>query len=181
MNTKNTNYGKREVTNLSRKLQLTAFILLFIMQANAQVSINVNIGSRPTWCESYNDEVEYVYYPEIETYYHINAGVFIYFGSHGWIRSRQLPEYCDGYDYRNAYRVAIDYRGSCPYTYFNVHKKRYYRENCRNYREEYYNPRHCETNYVVVSNHRSYNHYDSHYYRKQKHDNGRHRGHGHRR
>jgi hypothetical protein len=162
-----------------RKLQLiiAVFLLLFTLETSAQVSINVNIGSRPAWCSDYNNEVEYFYYPEIEAYYHINAGVFIYFGPRGWERSRYLPEYCDGYDYRRGYKVAIDYRGDCPYAYFKHHKKRYYRDHCRNYREEYYNPRRCNNNYVVVDRDRDDDDDDDHYYKKEKHDRGRHRGH----
>jgi hypothetical protein len=166
-----------------RKLQFTiaAFILLFTLQSNAQVSVSLNIGSRPTWCNHYEeDEADYYYLPEIEAYYDVRSSVYIYIGPRGWIRSVYLPEYCHNYDVNHGYRVAIDYRGRSPYTYFNNHRERYYRKNYRNYREEYYHPRYDRRReYAVVENHHRDND-DNRYYkgdnRRENHDNGR--GHG---
>jgi hypothetical protein len=167
-----------------KKLQFTiaAFLLLFIFESNAQVSVSLNIGSRPTWCNNYEDEVEYYYLPEIETYYDVRSSVYIYLGPRGWIRSTYLPEYCHGYDINRGYRVAIDYRGRSPYAHFNNHRSRYYRDCHRNYREEYYRPNYgSRRQYVTVENHHRDrdDHNDSHDDRREKnHGNGHGRGHG---
>lgn len=164
-----------------KKLQFTiaAFLLLFTLQSNAQVSVSLNIGSpRPTWYNHHESECDYYYLPEIEAYYDVRSSVYIYLGPRGWIRSVYLPEYCHNYDVNHGYRVAIDYRGHSPYAYFNNHRERYYRPNYRNYREEYYRPNYENRRVVVQNHHRDYDddRYDG--YKKEKHNNGRGNGNG---
>ena len=120
------------------KIILTAFIVSISLESSAQVSINLNIGGRPDWCNNYEQDVQYVYMPEIECYFDMYSSVYVYYGPRGWIRSRNLPEYCHNYDMNRGYRVVLDYRGRSPYAYFDNHRSRYYRDNYRNYREEYY-------------------------------------------
>lgn len=164
------------------KFTIAAFILLFTLQSSAQISVSLNIGSRPTWCDHHEEEYDYYYLPEIEAYYDVRSSVYIYLGPRGWIRSVYLPEYCHNYDVNQGYRVAIDYRGNCPYTYFNNHRQRYYRENYRNYREEYYRPNYeHRRQYAVVENRRRDNDDDDNNYkgenRRKNHDDGKGRGH----
>lgn len=128
---------------------LVAFIILFSFESNAQISVSVNLGSRPQYHDRYENESRYYYLPEIETYYDIQAGIYIFNSSRGWVRSSHLPEYCSNYDVNRGYRVALTYNGYRPYSDFNFHKQKYYRENHRNYREEYYHPR---NNYAAISN-----------------------------
>ncbi|WP_395060689.1 hypothetical protein [Flavobacterium sp.] len=167
-----------------RKLQfiIAAFILLFTLQSNAQVSVSLNINSpRPTWYNHHESECDYYYLPEIEAYYDVRSSVYIYLGPRGWIRSLYLPEYCHNYDVNNGYRVAIDYRGHSPYAYFNNHRDRYYRSNYRNYREEYYRPNY-ENRRVYVSNHHRDDDDDDdhkHYKGREKQNKGRGHGNGH--
>jgi hypothetical protein len=145
---------------LSRNLKLIfgAFILLLTLQSNAQVSVSLNIGTRPDWCGHYEDNVEYFYLPEIEAYYDVHSSVFIYLGPRGWIRSAYLPEYCHGYDLHRGYKVAIDYHGHSPYAYHKHHRTKYFRSNYRNYRQEYYNPGYNRrTAYVAAPRHRDHN------------------------
>ncbi len=178
-------YPNKNFKNTSKKVYfiVALFMFLFTLQSSAQVSINVNIGSRPDWCSHDDDydNVDYYYLPEIEAYYDTHASVFIYFGPRGWIRSRYLPEYCNNYNLNNCYKVVLDYHGNAPYAFYNHHKAKYYCEGRRNYREEYYYPnrRQCRSdNYVVATNY--YNN-DGYYYKKEKHrdnDDDRGRGHG---
>ncbi|WP_310557163.1 hypothetical protein [Flavobacterium sp.] len=145
------------------KFILAAFIVFLSLESSAQVSINLNIGGRPDWCNNYEEDVQYVYMPEIECYYDVRSSVYIYLGGNGWIRSRSLPEYCHNYDMNRGYRVVLDYRGRSPYAHFDNHRTRYYRDNHRNYREEYYGHNHNRrSNHVAVV----YN--DKHHY---KHNN----------
>lgn len=145
------------------KFILAAFIVFLSLESSAQVSINVNIGSRPDWCSNYDDNVEYVYLPEIECYYDVRSSVYIYFGRNGWIRSRYLPEYCHNYDFNSGYVVVLDYHGNSPYAHFDNHRTRYYRNCHRNYRNEYYGHSYNRpNNHVVVQN--------NHYYKQNKHN-----------
>ncbi|MCL9808413.1 hypothetical protein [Flavobacterium luminosum] len=176
-----------------KKLQFIfgAFLVLFSLESNAQVSISLNIGSRPTWHDHYHEErVQYVYLPEIECYYDTYDAVYVYYGPNGWIRSRYLPEYCHGYDINRGHRVVINYRGNSPWVNFDYHRRHYWRDNYRNYRHEYYGPNYNRrTNYVVVKerrydndDHYYYRNNDRGYYKKQNDRNenhGRGNGHGH--
>ena len=159
-----------------KKIQfiIASVILLFSLQSMAQISVNLNIGSRPVLNENYHhDEVSYYYYPEIEAYFDTYESVYIYYGPQGWIRSQYLPEYCHNYDIDRGYRVAIDYRGNSPFAHFKNHKRKYYRNCDRNYREEFYRPYNRE---VVVYNDHINNHDDHDYYKKQKHNKSYKRG-----
>jgi hypothetical protein len=167
-----------------RKLQITiaAFILLFSIQSNAQVSVSLNIGSRPVLHNNYHDETSYYYYPEIEAYFDMNASVYIYYGPRGWIRSPYLPEHCQNYDINNGYRVAIDYKGNSPFAHFKNHKRKYYRDCHRNYRTEYYRPNYENRREVVAYEdyHRNHNDNDDDNYYKIKNKKGKGRGNGNR-
>lgn len=159
-----------------------AFILFFTLQSNAQVSVNVNIGSRPAprpeWCGHYDDDVDYFYLPEIEAYYDVHSSVFIYMGPGGWIRTAYLPEYCRDYDLNRGHKVVLDYRGHAPYAYFNRHRQMYYHDYYRNYRQEYYHPRQPRrTQYVAMASPRDY-HYNGNHENHNNHDNGHGGGHG---
>ena len=127
-------------TSISTKLTAILFLIfasLFTVKSNAQISIGVSITANTnraytpqyrhvhtTHCGHY-EPVEYYYYPEIEAYYDNNASVYIYYTSNGWVRSRYLPSYCNHYDVRRGYRVALDYHGNRPYRYFDDHKRKY--------------------------------------------------------
>lgn len=153
-----------------KKIQFIIGIVavLFSLQATAQLSVNVSIGSRPQPAVRYVEveEPSYYYYPEIEAYYDVNSSVYIYYGNGGWTRSRYLPEYCNNYDFDRGYKVMIDYRGRSPYAYFENHKVKYHRNYHRNYRDEYYHPRQQRRNdRVIVVQH---DHRKDKYKRKHK-------------
>ena len=113
-----------------RTLKLIAIgIILFASSTiQAQVSVNVNIGTAPSWGPVGYSNVDYYYLPDVESYYDIRATQFIYFGGGRWIRSRQLPNQYRDYDLYNGYKVVLnDYHGSRPYNNFKNHKTKYYR------------------------------------------------------
>ncbi len=158
------------------KLILGTFLLFFTLQSSAQVSVSLNIGGPRDWCDHHDERVQYVYLPELECYYDNYASVYLYMGPNGWIRSRYLPEYCHGYDINRARYVVIDYRGHSPWRYFNDHRRMYYRDGYRNYRQEYYRPQHRRSNHVAVVQHRDYDN-GPRYYKRDRDDNDR-GGHG---
>jgi hypothetical protein len=104
-------------------------ILIASSLTQAQVSVNVNIGTPPSWGPKGYSNVEYYYLPDVQAYYDIRASQFIYLNVGGlWIRSRNLPNQYRNYDLYNGYKVALtDYHGAKPYTYFKNHRTKYYR------------------------------------------------------
>jgi hypothetical protein len=113
-----------------KKLKLIALgIFLFVSSLiQAQVSVNVNIGTPPAWGPVGYSNVQYYYLPDVQAYYDIRATQFIFIKNGKWFRSRYLPGNYRNYDLYNGYKVVLnDYHGSHPYYYFNTHKAKYYK------------------------------------------------------
>lgn len=161
------------------KLFITAFLFFAGSTTQAQISVNVNIGtpapvvvespkvviaSPPEWGPVGYDEVEYYYLPDIQVYYDIRLSQYIYFGNGKWIRSRNLPSRCRNYDLYHGYKVVLtDYHGHSPYSHFNNHKVKYH----KGYKGK---PQKCRGQYKV--------HYEKHDHHDNAHHNN-HKGHGH--
>ena len=94
-------------------------------QAQAQLSINVNIGSQPLWGPVGYDHVDYYYLPDIECYYHVPKRQFIYMDNARWIFSSSLPSRYRGYDLYNGYKVVVNSRN--PYRNFDRDRVAYAR------------------------------------------------------
>ena len=110
------------------KLFAAAIVLFIATSSQAQVSVNVNIGSPPSWGPAGYAAVEYYYLPDVQAYYDIRASQFIYFGNGKWVRSRYLPRQYRNYDLYSGYKVVLnDYHGTRPYTYFKNHKAKYHK------------------------------------------------------
>ena len=110
------------------KLIAAGIFLLLSSFTQAQVSINVNIGTPPSWGPAGYSNVEYYYLPDVQAYYDIRNSQFIYLNAGVWIRSRNLPQQYRNYDLYNGYKVVLnDYHGTRPYTYFKNHRTKYYR------------------------------------------------------
>lgn len=113
-----------------KKLKLIALGTFLIVASlmQAQVSVNVNIGTPPAWGPVGYSNVKYYYLPDVQAYYDIPAGQFIYVKNGKWFRSRNLPGNYKNYNLYNGYKVVLnDYRGSYPYYNYTTHKTKYYK------------------------------------------------------
>jgi hypothetical protein len=109
------------------RLFTVGIFLLGIGLSQAQVSVNVNIGTRPPWGPTVTTE-EYYYLPDIDSYYDIHQSQFIYLNNGLWIRSRSLPRRYGNYDLNTGYVVVLnDYHGHHPYYHFKNHRTKYYK------------------------------------------------------
>lgn len=105
---------------------LIGIVLFLSNMANAQVSVNINIGSPPLWGPVGYTDVRYYYLPDIEAYYDIETSMFIYYGGGIWVHQAHLPSYYSHYDLYNGYKVVLsDYHGNSPHNHFHNHKKKY--------------------------------------------------------
>lgn len=157
---------------------LIALLFLAVSATQAQVSVNVNIGtphvnvsmgSPPEWGPIGYPNAEYYYLPDIEVYYDIRASQYIYFGSGKWIRTGKLPKHCRNYDlYRNYKVVLNDYHGHTPYTHFHTHKKKY----CKGYKGKPQKNRGHNENHDHDHDDDDDDHHDNH------HDHDKHEGKG---
>lgn len=152
-------------------------------KAEAQVSINVNIGSQPLWGPVGYDYVNYYYLPEIETYYHVPRRQFIYQSGGRWIFSSSLPSRYRSYDLYRGYKVVVNSHE--PYRNFYSDRERYSR-----YRNVHHQPviRYSnDSRYYVIKGHPHYGRPSGHYsrdnsrndhYRRDKHYSDRDKGRG---
>lgn len=110
------------------KLIVVAIVLFVANTTQAQVSVNVNIGSAPNWGPVGYSNVDYYYIPDVQSYYDIRQSQFIYYGNGKWIRSKYLPRQYRNYDLYNGYKVVLnDYHGNSPYVNYKDHKSKYYK------------------------------------------------------
>lgn len=94
--------------------------------AQAQVSVNVNIGNPPQWGPVGYSEARYYYLPDVEAYYDIQTAMFIYYTGGAWIHRTYLPQRYRNYDLYSGYKVVMtDYRGNSPHVHYKDHKIKY--------------------------------------------------------
>ena len=105
-------------------------LLFSLYTANAQVSVNVNIGTPPVWAPPHPVVTQYYYLPAIDVYYDVPQEQFIYLNNGAWIRSVNLPYRYRNYQLQGSNVVYLtDYRGDAPYRYHKSHKVKYYKDN----------------------------------------------------
>jgi hypothetical protein len=139
-----------------KKLKLLAvgIILLVTSSIQAQVSINLNIGTAPSWGPAGYGQAQYYYLPDVQAYYDVRASQFVYFGNGRWLRSRYLPRQYRNYDLYNGYKVVLNgYHGNRPYAHYGNHRQRY-SANYRNHSQRSIGQRHDNHRYAK-NNHRS--------------------------
>jgi len=161
------------------KLLAVGIILLLSSSIQAQVSVNLNIGTAPSWGPSGYAAAEYYYLPDVQAYYDVRSSLFVYFGNGRWVRSRYLPRQYRNYDLYGGYKVVLnDYHGSRPYNNFNNHKVKYYRGyHGREQRNIGYNNN--RRVYVKQRGNDNHRRYDNDNHREYKKHDNRNNGNGH--
>ncbi len=84
------------------------FSCMLFKPAEAQISLNVNIGSQPAWGPVGYDRVDYYYMPDIDTYYDVPSHQYVYFDNNAWVRSSRLPAVYSNYNIYNGYKVVLN-------------------------------------------------------------------------
>lgn len=109
------------------KKMLIAFILVastaFFTGVDAQVRINVNIGSQPDWGPVGYDRVSYYYLPDIDAYYYVPDHQFIYRSRNRWIYANALPPSYGRFNLYNGYKVVVN--EPKPYLHNDVYREKY--------------------------------------------------------
>ena len=105
---------------------VTGMALLLAGTLQAQISVNVNVGSPPMWGPVGYSDVQYYYLPDVEAYYDVPTANFIYYEGGSWVHRNYLPRRYRNYDLYGGYKVVMtDYRGNAPYTHFKEYKHKY--------------------------------------------------------
>ncbi|MDO9254878.1 MAG: hypothetical protein Q7U54_05130 [Bacteroidales bacterium] len=110
------------------KLIVLAMGLFIAGSSQAQVSVNINLGSPPMWGPAGYADVQYYYLPDVYAYYDIHSSMFIYQSGGVWVHRTYLPSRYRNYDLYGGYKVVMhDYHGTRPYSHYNDYKRKYAR------------------------------------------------------
>lgn len=108
------------------KYLIFGIALIFASESQAQISVNVNLGSPPQWGPSGYSNVRYYYLPDVNSYYDVQTSRFIYYSGNSWVHRKSLPTQYRNYDLYNGYKVVLsDYHGNAPYGLYKQHKVKY--------------------------------------------------------
>ena len=111
-----------------KKSLISTVLLLCFWVSSGQVSVNVNVGTPPSWAPSTPAGTEYYYLPDVDSYYDIRTTEYIYVNNGQWIRSRSLPVVYRNYvPTRTRTFIVNDYHGRSPYVNYKVHKVKYHK------------------------------------------------------
>lgn len=99
------------------------FSPVFINSLKAQVNVNININSQPDWGPRGYNYVEYYYLPDIQSYYYVPRGQFVYLSGGNWVFSAHLPPAYRHYDLYRGYKVVVNEPRA--YRYYGRHKVKY--------------------------------------------------------
>ncbi len=107
-----------------KKILLISAIALgaFSYQAKSQVSVHINIGRQPVWGPVGYDYVNYYYLPDMDVYYDVPRGLFVYYDLGRWNFAASLPARYGRYDLYHSYKVVVNDRD--PWlrnTYYRSH------------------------------------------------------------
>ncbi|MCD7970753.1 MAG: hypothetical protein LUF87_10430 [Alistipes sp.] len=92
-------------------------------QATAQVSIQINIGKQPAWGPAGFDYARWYYFPALNIYYDVDAGLFYVLSGNRWRSYRTLPRRYRTYDLYTTYKVVI--HDDQPWRYNTRHVRDY--------------------------------------------------------
>ena len=108
--------------DMKKMILILAFIAggIVYKPAQAQVSINFNIGAQPVWGPVGYDYVEYYYMPDIGVYYYVPRHQFVYLSNGRWIFASYLPVQYRSYNLYSGYKVVIN--EPQPYLHYQTHR-----------------------------------------------------------
>lgn len=142
--------------------------------SNAQVSVNINIGSQPMWGPVGYDYVRYYYLPEIDVYYNVASRKYTYYHGNRWVTKSHLPSRYRNFDMYRTYKVVIN--DHSPWHHHGKHKKHY----------SHYRHNHHHHQVVLRDSHRGRHrhieeyrgsHRDNKYYKKMEKQHRKHKHH----
>ena len=184
-------FNKRTVM---KKIILVSVLALYnVLNTQAQVRVNVNIGLQPIWGPVGYDYVEYYYIPDCDAYYDVPNRVYIYFDNGVWVHRPYLPPRYRNVDIYRVHKVVINDRD--PWLRHKRYHNHYYSYRgrrdqiiIRDAREQRYwqNPGHPRYNEwrrgndnrgTTIIDRRQQPQYDNRGYDNRRHDNGNHGGH----
>lgn len=89
----------------------------------AQVAVTI---TPPPWGPAEAPGIRFYFIPDIDVYFDVNTGEYVYFSNGAWIHAHELPPAYRHYDLYKAYKVPLrDYHGETPWEKHDDHHKAY--------------------------------------------------------
>ena len=106
-------------------LLITGILFVFVAPIKAQLTLTLsnNIDTQPIWGPVGYDEVQYYYFPDINSYYNVSEKRFHFYDEGKWTNGSSLPLRYNNFDLYKSYKVVINEHE--PWKKHNVHKKKY--------------------------------------------------------
>lgn len=81
----------------------------------------------PPWAPAhgYRRKTRYIYFPERETYYDIDRGVYIRYEGQNWEVSAKIPLPLQSVNLEKERKIELGYSGDDVQVHFEMHKKQY--------------------------------------------------------
>ncbi|WP_437919748.1 hypothetical protein [Sphingobacterium sp. LRF_L2] len=102
-----------------------AGFLFTVTSADAQVSVNINIGSQPQWGPVGYNYARFYYMPEIDIYYDVVQSRYTYYQGNRWVTARSMPKRYRHVDVYKTYKVVLN--NDNPWRNHNQVRKQYAR------------------------------------------------------
>jgi len=106
------------------KLVIAGIAIFFSGLLSAQVSVTV--GTPPPWGPAEASGIRFYYMPDIQMYFDVNSGEYVYFSGGTWVHTTTLPARYRHYDFYKEYKVPLrDYHGEHPWENHGAYHKSY--------------------------------------------------------
>lgn len=139
------------------------------------VSVNINLDIQPAWGPSGYHYADFYYIPELNIYYDVNHGLFVYLSGRRWVSNIYLPKKYHKYDFYLMHKVVLNDIYN-PWVHNKYHKRSYahFRNNRSQIAIYYMNDRHYHK-----ARHNHWAWVEPRYMPKQKHNSHKHLAHQH--
>lgn len=92
-------------------------------QADAQIRVNVNIGTQPIWGPTGYDYAQYYYMPELDAYYDVQGRMYYYQDRNRWVSAATLPARFGRFNLYSTYKVVLN--ENRPWLRADVNRRKY--------------------------------------------------------
>ncbi|SFH45533.1 hypothetical protein [Pedobacter insulae] len=116
-------------------MALVASATAIYQPAEAQISLQINIGAQPNWGPRGYNHVDYYYLPEVESYYYVPTRQFIYLERNKWVHRRSLPARYRNYDLYGGRKIVINQPR--PYLQHHVYQASHSRQRVKHVEYSY--------------------------------------------
>lgn len=79
-----------------------------ITESQAQIRVNINIGTQPLWGPTGYDYAQYYYMPEVGVYYDVTNRVYYYPSGRRWVSTAVLPARFGRVNLFSTYKVVLN-------------------------------------------------------------------------